>query len=85
MATSLKLDALRKRRQQIAAQIAAAEAKERLKDRKDDTRLKVLIGAAMIADTSLHPETRAGVEAVLRRAITANRDVEFLKAKGWLS
>jgi hypothetical protein len=84
MATNAKLDALRKKRQQIAAQIAEVEAKEKAKARKEDTRLKVLIGAAIIADVGLYPETRAGVEAVLKRAITADRDVEFLKAKGWL-
>lgn len=84
MATNTKLEALRKRREQIAAQITAAEAQIKLKARKEDTRLKVLIGAAMIADTSLYPETRAGVEAVLQRAITADRDVAFLRSKGWL-
>jgi hypothetical protein len=84
MATTSKLDALRKQRALIAARIAEAEAKEKAKARKEDTRLKVLIGAAIIADVSLHPETRAGVEAVLQRAITADRDVAFLKSKGWL-
>jgi hypothetical protein len=84
MATSAKLEALRKRQAQIAAQIAAAESAEKAKGRKEDTRLKVLVGAAILADVALHPETRAGVEAVLKRAITAPRDREFLAAKGWL-
>jgi hypothetical protein len=84
MPTNTKLEALRKKRQQLAAQIAEVEAKEKLRLRKEDTRLKVLIGAAIIADVGLYPETRAGVEAVLKRAITADRDVQFLKGKGWL-
>ena len=84
MATNPKLEALRKKRERIAAQIVAAEAKEKAKARKEDTRLKILVGAAIMADVSLYPETRAGVQAVLKRAITADRDVEFLKAKGWL-
>ena len=84
MATNTKLEALRKKREQIAAQIAEVEAKEKARLRKEDTRLKVLIGAAIIADVSLYPETRAGVQSVLKRAITANRDAEFLKGKGWL-
>ena len=83
MASNAKLDALRKKREQIAAQIAAVEAAEKKKARKEDTRLKVLVGAAILADMELHPETRAGVEAVLKRAITAPRDREFLKGKGW--
>jgi len=52
--------------------------------RKDDTRLKVLIGAAHIADAEVHEETRSAVKQVLERAITAERDREFLKEKGWL-
>lgn len=84
MTANAKLEALRKKREQIAAQIAAVEAAEKKKARKEDTRLKVLVGAATLADVELHPETRAGVQAVLQRAITAPRDREFLKTKGWL-
>ncbi len=84
MATDEKLEALRKRRAQIEAQIAAAESAQKAKARKEDTRLKVLVGAAILADVELHPETRAGVEAVLKRAIIAPRNRDFLKGKGWL-
>lgn len=84
MATNTKLEALRKRQAQLAAQIAQAERTEKAKSRKEDTRLKVLVGAGILADIALHPETRAGVQAVLDRAITAERDREFLKVKGWL-
>ena len=84
MATTAKLEALRKKREQIAARIAAEEATLNAKARKEDTRLKVLVGAAILADVALHPETRAGVEAILQRAIKAPRDREFLKTKGWL-
>ena len=69
---------------QLAAQIAQAERTHKAKSRKEDTRLKVLVGAAILADVALHPETRAGVQAVLQRGITAPRDREFLTAKGWL-
>jgi hypothetical protein len=79
-----KLEALRKKEAAIKAQIAQAEAKQRNLNRKEDTRLKVLVGAAFVTDVGVHPETRAGVLAVLDRAIIAERDREFLKAKGWL-
>jgi hypothetical protein len=78
-----KLEILRKRQAEIAARIAEVEATAKARRRKEDTRLKILIGAALIADTNIHPETRAGVLSVLRRAIKAPRDAEFLKAKGW--
>ena len=82
--TNDKLQTLRKRQAEIAARIAEVEAGEKAKSRKEDTRLKILIGAAFIADTDIHPETRAGVLAVLRRAIKAPRDAQFLKDRGWM-
>jgi hypothetical protein len=84
MATIGKLEALRKREATIKAQIAQLEASAKAIRRKEDTRLKVLVGAAILSDVELHPETRAGVEAVLKRAISAPRDREFLKGKGWI-
>jgi len=84
MMPNSKLEILRSRQKEIAARIAEVEATEKAKSRKEDTRLKILVGAAFIADTDIHPETRAGVLAVLRRAIKAPRDAEFLKSKGWL-
>jgi len=79
-----KLEALRKKEAAIKAQIAQAEAKQKGQERKEDTRLKVLVGAAILSDVMHHPETRAGVQAVLNRAIIAERDREFLKVKGWI-
>ena len=79
-----KLEALRKREAEIKARIAEAEALEKAKARKEDTRVKVLIGSAFVADTVKNPETRAGVVAVLERAIVAPKDRAFLKEKGWL-
>jgi hypothetical protein len=79
-----KLETLREKFKKVQAQIGQFEAKEKAKARKEDTRLKVLIGAAHLADAQQHEETRRGVMAVLERAITAQHDREFLKQKGWL-
>jgi len=79
-----KLELLEKQRERIQARIAEEEAKLKSKTRKEDTRLKILVGAAFINDAEHHPETRASVSAVLERGITIDRDREFLKAKGWL-
>jgi len=80
----LKLDRLRERREALAHQIAALEAKQKKKARTEDTRLKIVIGAAIMSNCELHPETRAGIVEVLKKAVKAPRDREFLKSKGWL-
>lgn len=79
-----KLQTLKQRAEALKQQIAKIEAADKLKARKEDTRLKVIVGAAMIANAELHPETRGGVVAVLEKAVTAPRDRDFLKSKGWL-
>jgi hypothetical protein len=79
-----KLEALRRRESELKKRIEQEQQKSNARERKDDTREKVLIGAAFLADSRQHPETRAAVEMVLKRAITAPRDREFLKTRGWL-
>jgi large subunit ribosomal protein L7/L12 len=81
---NLKLEALRKRETQIKAQITKLVEQEKMKSRKDDTRLKVLIGAAFLADAAIYPETCDIIKLILQRAITSQRDREFLTMKGWL-
>jgi hypothetical protein len=78
------LETLREKQKRLQARIAALETKNKVQARKEDTRLKVLVGAAFLADCEHHEETRAGIKAVIERAITAARDREFLKEKGWL-
>jgi muramidase (phage lysozyme) len=82
--TAGKVETLRQRKAALEAKIAAIEAAEKARQRKEDTRLKVLVGAGILADISKHPEARVAIETVLRRAITAERDREFLKSKGWI-
>jgi muramidase (phage lysozyme) len=79
-----KVETLRQRKARLEAQIAAIEAAEKARQRKEDTRLKVLVGAGILADIAKHPETRGAIETVLRRAIIADRDRLFLKSKGWI-
>jgi hypothetical protein len=80
-----KLELLRKQRDAMNARINAVEATVKTKQRKEDTRVKIIVGAALLANCAVHPETRAGIVAVLQKAVTAPRDREFLDSKGWLS
>lgn len=84
MGAKEKMEALKQRKAKIDEQIAALKARETAQARKEDTRLKVLIGAAMLADVKIHPKTGEFIKDVLQRAITEKRDREFLQNKGWL-
>lgn len=87
-----KLEALKKRQAQIAAQIKALEQKDIAQKRKADTRLKVLIGAAVLADIDKTASENAEAgekqkkdfKALLNRAIQRQQDREFLTSVGWL-
>jgi hypothetical protein len=80
-----RLEELRKRAGQIKARIGRIEAKKDAAARKEETRVKILIGAALLADAKHHQATADFVREVLQRAITADRDKEFLQGKGWLA
>ena len=80
-----KLEALKKREAQLKAKISAIEAQAAARARKEDTRLKVLVGAALLADAKLHPATAEFIRATLARALSAQRDRDFLQAKGWIA
>lgn len=79
-----KLEALRRREVELRKRISEIEGRQKAQNRRDETREKVLLGACFLADMKIHPETRGIVETVLKRAISAPRDREFLKARGWL-
>lgn len=84
MGTKEKLEKLKQRKAQIDQEISTLKARETAQERKEDTRLKVLVGAAMLADTKINPQTVQLIEEVLQRAITASHDRKFLQGKGWL-
>jgi hypothetical protein len=91
-AKTTKIEALKKKQAQIEEQIKALEAKDNAKKRKEETHLKILIGAAMIADvektTAGNAEAgakqKAAIKEVLNRAIQLKKDRDFLTAAGWL-
>jgi hypothetical protein len=84
MATNAKKETLLKQAEKIKARLAELEAKETAQKRKEDTRLKVLVGAAFLADKEKNPETEATIRAVVQRGIVNQKDRDFLKSQGWL-
>lgn len=79
-----KVEILKERRNQLQARIDEIQAKGKAQARKEETRLKVIAGAACLADAALHDETKGMIRGILNRAVKAPRDREFLKSKGWL-
>ena len=88
-----KLAELKRKQEIIANQIKELEAKENAKKRKEETRLKVLVGAAMLSDIDHTAKENPGaadkqkkeLKTILNRAIQIKTDREFLQAKGWLN
>jgi hypothetical protein len=80
----LKLEALRNRQDAIRARIAKLEARQKATARKAETRLETIVGAAVLADIKLNPETRERIVAILEKRVTARRDRNFLKVNNWL-
>jgi hypothetical protein len=87
-----RLEALKKRQSEIAAQIKALEQKDNAAKRKAETRLKVLIGAAVLSDigktisenAEVGEKQKKELKALLNRAIERKQDREFIKTTGWL-
>ncbi len=81
---ALRLAALHEQKARLQVRIEQLENLQKKQARKEDTRLKVLIGAGMLADAEYHQETRTLIRLIIGRAIKAGRDRDFLKMKGWL-
>ena len=79
-----KLEALQKQRDAINARITRLEAEAKASERKAENRLKIIVGAALLADARLHSETALLLGAALDRAVTAPRDRDFLVSRNWI-
>jgi hypothetical protein len=87
-----KVDALRKRANEIKAALEAVQAKQRQQEKADDRRVKALIGAAMVADVENADggdkqelaRRKAYIGDVLVRNTVSEPARAFLKVKGWL-
>ena len=78
-------EVLKEKQGKLQARINQIEARGKAENRKRDTRLKVLVGAACLADAAIHDDTRNMLRGIVERAVKAPRDREFLKSKGWLN
>ena len=79
-----KIAALERRKAVIEARLKQVQGREKASRRRDDTWLKVLIGAAFLVDARHHPGLAHTIHTTLNRAIVKPRDREFLTRMGWL-
>ena len=75
-----KLDALKQKKQQIEAQIKELQARERTKQRKLDTRRKIILGGALLAVLNEKGDqaTIAEVYEYARKTAQKEKDREIL-------
>jgi hypothetical protein len=69
-----RLEKLKQRKAKLDAEIARAEKAERERQRSHETRRKILVGAAVLAEIEAEPSLRGVVQDILRRRLTQERD-----------
>lgn len=74
------LDDLKRKRDQLTARIQKAEAQQRASAKKEDDRVKVLVGAAVLHQQTQSPDKRAVLMALLDGFLT--RPAERLAVLG---
>lgn len=73
-AKASKRDKLLEQQRQLAAKLAALDAREKEAERKNDTRRKILIGGAIIAAIKRGTFSDEQLTVILNRELVADRD-----------
>lgn len=78
--TTTRLEKLIAKRKQIDAQIQQANAIDRVKRRKADTRRKIIVGALAIENMELHPHSdfTRELQGLLHQHVTRSKDRELI-------
>ncbi len=72
-----KIERLKQRQKSINTQLRKEENKEKAKERKADTRRKIIMGALALSHMEKDAEFRATCERLQREGITRNTDREL--------
>jgi hypothetical protein len=73
-----RIEKLKQRKAKLEAEIAKAEATEKKAARAKDTRRKILVGAAILAEIEAEPSLKGVLQDILKRRLTQDRDRELL-------
>lgn len=69
-----KIEQLRQQRERITKAIRAEENKLKDKERKDDTRRKILVGALIMTEAENDPALKSRIEQLLKDNLTRDDD-----------
>jgi len=79
-----RLTKLQQQHAKIAAQIAYNASRKKADSRKEETRLKIIVGASILSDMKAGKTAAALVRDVLNRALTTERDKDLVRKAGLL-
>lgn len=80
-----KIEAIRKRQAALREQMARELVRRQKKNERDEARLHAIIGEALVANASKHPDFELMLKSILKAVTTfSDSDVKLLRRKGWL-
>jgi len=80
----LRIETLQRRADELRAKITAEQDKRRKREAREQQRLSLIIGAALVHNAALHPDFELMLKSILQTAVPAESDKNFLRRKGWL-
>ena len=75
---ALRIAELEERKKQIEAKLATLASREKVANRKRDTRRKVIVGAAVMAHAERDPEFAARLRVILTLAVQRDGDRQVI-------
>ena len=79
-----RIEALQRRADELRLKIAAEQDKRRKREAREQQRLSLIVGAALVHNAAQHPDFELMLKSILQTAVTAESDKNFLHSKGWL-
>ncbi len=78
-----RIEFLKRRENEIRAQIATERVKRQKRNEKDNARLFSIVGAALVQNAAQHHDFEMMLTNILATAEMRDGDRAFLKSKGW--
>lgn len=76
---TLKLEQLKQKQSALIARIKQEEAKQKTRTRKEETRMKILLGAMLLEEMKSSTKTNEEIRERLKIYLTKERDRQLFK------